>query len=64
MLAKIPTVAKAVAAFATAAGGALATALTDGVVTLPEWIAVAVAAVVATTAVYQVPNRPDGRHEA
>jgi len=58
MLAKLPTIAKAIAAGVTAFSGALATALPDGV-TASEWVTIAVATVLATMAVYQVPNRPD-----
>lgn len=57
MLAKIPTVAKAIAAAITAGAGALATALPDGVTTT-EWVTVAVATVLAGAAVWRVPNRP------
>jgi len=57
---------KALAAALTAFGGALGTALTNDAVTSQEWIAVAVATVVAAAAVYQTPNAPDvpGEHEA
>jgi len=57
MLKWIPPVAKAVAAFATALGGGVAAALPDGI-TAQEWITIAVAVVVATAAVWAVPNRP------
>jgi hypothetical protein len=63
MLAKIPTVAKAIAAAVTAFGGALGTALSDGTVTAAEWVGIAVTTAVATAAVWGAPNA-DGRHEA
>ena len=58
MLSRLPEVAKAVAAFAAAFGGAFVTAYSDGVITPTEWVTVAVATVVATAAVFAVPNAP------
>ena len=57
MLQWIPTVAKAIAAAATAFGGAFATAVNDGGVTSGEWVTIVVATIVATAAVWGVPNR-------
>ena len=48
---------KAVTGGAVAGLTALGTALADGTVTGPEWIGVAVAALVAYRVVYRVPNR-------
>lgn len=53
----IQSVAKAIAAAATAFGGAYAVALEDGV-TNGEWVTIAVATIVAAVAVWAVPNRP------
>lgn len=57
MLKWIPPVAKAVAAFATAFGGGVAAALPDGI-TGQEWVTIAVATIVATAAVWAIPNTP------
>ena len=51
------TMAKAIAAGAVAFGGALAAALTDGGVTSSEWVAIAVATIVAVAGVWAVPNK-------
>jgi hypothetical protein len=65
VLAKLPTIAKAIAAAVTAFGGAVGTALADGTVSTAEWIGVAVTTVIAATTVWSVPNAAaDGRHEA
>ncbi len=50
--------AKAVAAAVAAGLGALGTALADGAVSPAEWVAVALAALVASGLVAQVPNKP------
>ena len=62
---KIPLIAKAIAAGVTAFGGALATALPDGV-TATEWVTIAIATAVAASAVWAVPNAgtANGAHEA
>jgi len=52
----IGTIAKAIAAGATAFGSAFAVAQTDGV-TSSEWVTIAVATVVAFVAVWGIPNR-------
>jgi len=52
----IATIAKAIAAAATAFGAAYATALPDGIVT-SEWITIAIATIVAAGAVWAIPNR-------
>ena len=52
----IQTVAKAVAAAATAFGAAFAVALEDGV-TSGEWVTIVIATVVAAAAVWAIPNR-------
>ena len=57
MLQWIPTVAKAIAAGATAFGGAFATAINDGSVTSGEWVTIVVATIVAVAAVWGVPNK-------
>lgn len=50
--------AKALAAAATAFGGAYATAILDGIVTQTEWLAIAVATTVAAGAVFGITNGP------
>lgn len=52
----IKSVAKAIAAGATAFGAAFAAAYSDGVISSGEWVTVAVATVVAVAAVYAIPN--------
>ena len=52
----IQSVAKAIAAAATAFGGAYAVALEDGV-TQGEWVTIAVATLVAAVAVWGIPNK-------
>ena len=52
----IATVAKALAAAATAFGGAFATAYADQVITTTEWVTIGVATIVATVAVWGIPN--------
>jgi hypothetical protein len=58
MLNQPKTYIKAIIATLVAALGALATALTDDVVTGSEWVTVALAAVVAAGGVYGIANRP------
>lgn len=53
----IPTIAKAIAAAATAFGGAFVTAFVDNAITTSEWVTIIVATVVAAFAVWGVPNR-------
>lgn len=53
----IQSVAKAVVAGVVAFGGAFATANADGVIETGEWVAVAVATVVAAVSVWAVPNK-------
>lgn len=53
----IPTVAKAIAAAATAFGGAFAVALEDGAISGTEWVTIVVATIVATAAVWSIPNK-------
>lgn len=50
--------AKAIVAGAIAGLGSVSAAMTDGHVSLAEWIAVASATLVAGAATYRVPNRP------
>lgn len=50
--------AKAIVAGAIAGLGSVSVAITDGHVTLGEWIAVASATLVAGYATFRVPNRP------
>jgi hypothetical protein len=57
MLNWIPTVAKSIAAGATAFGGAFAVAVPDGI-TGSEWVTITVATIVAVAATWAVPNRP------
>lgn len=57
VLSKIPTVAKAITGGVTAFGAAFAVAYQDGAVTTGEWISIVVATLVATVAVWAVPNR-------
>lgn len=52
----IKSVAKAIAAGATAFGGAFAAAQVDGVISSGEWVTIVVATLVAALAVYAVPN--------
>ena len=56
MLNWIPTVAKAIAAGATAFGAAFAAALPDGI-TAQEWVTIVVATIVAVAAVWAIPNK-------
>lgn len=49
---------KAVAAFLTAAAGAISTVYADGKVTAPEAVVGVITVAVATMAVYQVKNEP------
>lgn len=58
MLDKISTYRKAIAAFLVPALTVLGAALVDGVVTGPEWIAVAIAALGTSGVVWAVPNEP------
>lgn len=58
MIDKISEYRKAVAAFLVPALIVLGAALEDGVVTAPEWIAVAIAALGTSAVVAAVPNRP------
>jgi hypothetical protein len=62
---KISPYLKAIAAAVTAFGGSYATAYaSDNVVTQAEWIGIAVATVVATAAVFGIPNKdPKGVHQ-
>jgi hypothetical protein len=64
----IGTIAKAVTAAVSTFGATYATALQDGTVTTGEWVTIAVAVVVATAAVYAVPNAAQsvdtGKHAA
>ena len=53
----VQTVAKAIAAGAAAFGGAFAVAINDGTITTGEWVTVAVATIVATAAVWGIPNK-------
>jgi len=53
----VATVAKAIAAGATAFGGAFATAYADQAVSTGEWVTIAIATVVAAGAVWAVPNK-------
>jgi hypothetical protein len=52
----IPTVAKAIVAGATAFSGAFATAYADQKVDTGEWLIIAIATVIAMSAVWAVPN--------
>jgi hypothetical protein len=52
----IKTIAKAIAAGATAFGAAFAVAANDGFITSGEWVTIAVATLVAIAAVWAVPN--------
>jgi hypothetical protein len=58
MLEKIATYRKAIAALLVAPLAVLGGALTDGTVTGPEWVAIALAALGTGAAVYAVPNAP------
>ena len=53
----IPTIAKAIAAAATAFGGAFVTAYVDEAIATSEWVTIIVATVVAAFAVWSIPNR-------
>lgn len=58
MLDRIASYRKAIAALLAAPLAVLGAALTDGTVTGPEWVAVALAALGTGAAVYAVPNAP------
>jgi hypothetical protein len=53
----VATIAKAIAAGATALAGTFAVAYSDQIVTNGEWVTIVVAVVVALAAVYAVPNK-------
>lgn len=55
---KFAPYAKSIVAFLLAGLTALGTALTDGSVTTQEWVAVAIASLATTGAVFAVPNTP------
>lgn len=57
MIAFIQSIAKAIAAGATAFGGAFAVAASDQVITSGEWVTIVVATLVAAAAVWGVPNK-------
>lgn len=59
MFAWIPTVAKAIAAGATAFGAAFSVAVADGIVA-SEWVTIIIATAVAAFAVWGVPNKAIG----
>lgn len=59
---KIAEYRKAIAAFIVPPLVVLGGALTDGVVTGPEWIAVAIAAFGTSAAVAAIPNDQPGKH--
>jgi hypothetical protein len=58
------TIAKALVAGILSGGGAYQVALQDGVVTTNEWVAVAVAALVAGLTTYSVPNAAETASDA
>jgi hypothetical protein len=58
-LSKLPTVAKAITAGATAFGASFATANLDNYVSSSEWITISIATLLAVIAVWAVPNKPD-----
>ncbi len=60
MIDKISEIRKAIAGFVVPALVVLAASLEDGVVTGPEWIAVAIAALGTGAVVYAVPNEKVG----
>ena len=60
MLQSIPTVAKAIAAAATAFGAAFAVAVAQDGITSSEWVTIAIATVIAAAAVWAVPNKATG----
>ena len=59
VLSKIPTIAKAIVAAATGFGAAFAVAIQQTAkLTMPDWITIAVATIIAAGAVWAVPNAP------